>query len=201
MREDAVREDAVLEDAVLEDAVLEDAVLEDAVLEDAVLEDAVLEDAVLSVREQAVVLAVADAYYPPHGPIPISGTEAGLLPYFDAYVRRSAHRQRFLIRLLLLFIQLSPLLFGPRRRRFTRLSHTDRLRFLDGAFTSRIYFRRVSFVSLRAVMTMAYLADPGVARHMGMVSDNDPFGLGRSASAPADPVSDNGCDSAAKRAS
>lgn len=132
----------------------------------------------LSQPERTLVRAVADAFFPPGGPIPVSGTEAGAVDYFDGYVQRSSTRQAVLIRLLLAFTELSPMIFGPRRQRFTVLSHDERVRFLDTARSSSIYFRRVSFVGFRALMTMAYLANDEVARHVGMVADRDPFGLG-----------------------
>ena len=130
-------------------------------------------------REQRVLTAVADAFFPPGGPIPLSGSEAGVTAYFDRYIGRSGTRQAFLMRLLLLFMDLSPVAFGPQRQLFSRLTLEERIAHLRDAFTSRIYFRRVSFISLRALMTMAYLADDQVARHMGMCFDTDPFGVGR----------------------
>ena len=133
------------------------------------------DDAVLSRREQALVAAVADAFFPPDGPIPVSGQQAGLVRYFDGYLGRSAPRQRFLMRLLMLFTELSPLSFGPVHKPFTKLSHAERLDFLQSASTSRIYFRRVAFVSLRALMTMAYLGNGEVGRHMNMKAYTDPF--------------------------
>ena len=134
-----------------------------------------LTPSLLSRREQAVVEAAGNAFFPPGGPIPISGSEAGVVRYFDGYLRRSSRRQVFLMRLLFAFTELSPLVFGPRRRRFTRLSRADQIEHLRRAFVSRVYLRRVSFVSLRAVMTMAYLANDDVAKSMRMVTDADPF--------------------------
>ena len=40
---------------------------------------------------------------------------------------------------------------------------------------SPIYFRRIAFLSLRTMLTMGYLADPRVAKHVGMVADTAPF--------------------------
>ena len=137
-----------------------------------------LEDSVLTGPEQELVCAVADTFFPPAGPIPVSGTEAGLLEYFDAYVRNSDRLQATLIHLLLTFTDMSPLLFGPRFARFSNLSDDDKLTFLQGAFTSNIYFRRISFVSIRAVMTMAYLSNDAVAKVMEMDNQTDPFGIG-----------------------
>lgn len=127
--------------------------------------------------ERALVAAVADAFFPPAGPIPLSGSDAGILRYFDSYLKRAQITQRVLMRLLLVFTELGPLLFGPSRRPFTRLSQDQRLRFLDEAGRSRLYLRRVSFIGLRALMTMAYLSNEQVAERMGMVANTDPFGL------------------------
>ena len=137
-----------------------------------------LPDGVLNRCEQALVTAVADALFPPNGPIPLSGSEAGVLAYFDGYVRRSLPRQRVLMRLLLIFTEYSPLLFGPVRRRFTRLSQDDRLAYMERCSVSNFYFRRIAFLSFRTLMTMAYLAHPEVERAMRMCADCDPFRMG-----------------------
>ena len=135
----------------------------------------------LSAREQALVLAAADTFFAQGGPIPLSGTEAGVLSYFDAYFERCPPHQQLLIRLLLLSTELGPLAFGPWPSRFTRLNSERRTRFFAEAFSSRLYFRRLSFISLRAIMTMAYLAHPEVARRMGMIPNTDPFNLSEAA--------------------
>jgi hypothetical protein len=132
----------------------------------------------LNRREQTLIGAVADAFFPPGGPIPVSGTEAGLVPYFDRYIERSGTRTAFLMRLLIMFTDLSPIAFGGGWKRFPQLSRAQQIQHLHEASTSAIYFRRVSFVSLRALMTMAYLSNDEVARHMNMKHDADPFGMG-----------------------
>jgi hypothetical protein len=134
----------------------------------------------LSAREAALLGAVADSFFPPGGPIPVSGTRAGVVEYFDRYVGRSGGRQAFLMRLLFLFTDLSPIAFGKVRKRFTELSRPQRIAHLHEAFVSSIYFRRVSFISLRALMTMAYLSNDEVARHLRMHHHPDPFAPGAS---------------------
>lgn len=137
-----------------------------------------LTDALMNHREQAIVAAFANAFFPPGGPIPMSGTEAGVTRYFDDYLKRSAPLQRLLIRLLLRYLELEPFVFGPRASRFSKLPHTEQLASLESTGTSSIYFRRVSFISLRALMTMAYLANEEVARAIRMTQSADPFSLG-----------------------
>ncbi|MBW2525753.1 MAG: hypothetical protein JRI23_16335 [Deltaproteobacteria bacterium] len=138
---------------------------------------ALMRGSVLSQMEQALVSAVADTLFPPDGLFPISGTEAGVVPYFDAYLRRCHGQEALLLHLLLFFTELSPVVFGPRPTTFSRLSLEHRTAFLEGAFHSRIYFRRVAFTSMRALMTMAYFAHPDVAAHVGFVTNPDPFDL------------------------
>lgn len=144
-----------------------------------------LDGSTLNRMEQALVSAVADALFPPGGLFPLSGSEAGMVEYFDGYLRRCHGPEGFLLRLLLLFTELSPFAFGPRRAPFSRLSLAHRTRFLQEAFKSRIYFRRVAFTSMRALMTMGYLSNRQVADHMGFVPNPDPFGLNDSEEVPS----------------
>lgn len=132
----------------------------------------------LSAGEARLIEAAANAFFPPGGPIPRSGVDAGCVAWFERYLGLSDARQRLLVRMMLAFVQHAPLVFGPERRRFTRASPAARIAFLKRASTSRIYFLRVVFLSLRAMMTMAYLADPAVMAAIGMRADTDPFGLG-----------------------
>jgi hypothetical protein len=127
----------------------------------------------LNRREQALVAAAADAMFPPAGPIAISGSEAGLVAYTDAYVGRVPAASRALIGLLFVFLEHAPWVFGPRRRRFTKLSPEQRIAALARMAQSPIYFRRVAFLSLRTILSMGYLAHPVVARRIGMLPPED----------------------------
>jgi len=131
--------------------------------------------ATLNAKEQAFVAACADALFPAGGPIPLSGTEAGVLGYMDAYVRRLPPGSRALIRLLFLFTEHAPWILGPRRARFTRLSADDRIRALDAMAKSPVYFLRVAFLSLRTMLSIGYLANESVAGRIGMVPRKAPF--------------------------
>lgn len=131
--------------------------------------------ALLGRKEQAVVAACADTLFPPGGPIPLSGTETGLVAYVDRYLRGLPALPRLLGRLLFHSIEHAPWVFGPRRARFTRLSPQERAAALDQMARSSIYFRRVSFLSMRAMLTMGYLAHPGVATTMRITADRAPF--------------------------
>jgi hypothetical protein len=136
---------------------------------------AALRGALLSRKEQAIVSACADALFPPGGPIPLSGTDAGLVRYMDAYLGRMPRLPQILARLLLISVEHGPWIFGPRPARFTRLKPVERIAVLRAMARSSIYFRRLSFLSLRTMMTMGYLAHPEVAKRMHIVPYAAPF--------------------------
>lgn len=129
----------------------------------------------MSRKEQAILAAAADALFPPGGPIPLSGTEAGAIPYLDAYVGRVDRTQRALMRLLFQAVEHGPWLLGPRFARFTRLDAAERIAFLRRLAKSDLYFLRVIFLSLRVMLTMAYLANETVARRMRIETNLAPF--------------------------
>lgn len=131
----------------------------------------------LTYQEQAIVAKAADSLFPADGPITISGTDAGLVAYMDVSLRRTPANMRVLIHLLLFFFEHGTLLFGPYRSRFTRLDERQRVEVLETMSVSRIYFQRVTFLSLRTMLCMGYLANPGVASQIGWIADANPFGL------------------------
>lgn len=141
----------------------------------------------LSRKEQAILAAAADALFPPGGPIPLSGTDAGAIPYLDAYVGRVDRTQRALMRLLFQAVEHGPWLLGPRFSRFTRLDAASRIVFLGKLAKSDLYFLRIIFLSLRVMLTMAYLANSDVARRMRIETNLAPFAPRAAASIAPEP--------------
>lgn len=117
--------------------------------------------------EHRVVAACADTMFPSAGPIPFSGTESGIVEYVNAYIAGLSRMRGLLVRLLFLFIQCSPLVYGPRRTLFTRLTQEERTTLFTSMSVSGTYFRRVAiFQAMRAIMTFAYMANPSVMSHI-----------------------------------
>lgn len=116
----------------------------------------------LTRKEEAFVVACEEAFFPAGGPLP-SGHDAGIVRYFDRMVAELPRRQRFLIRLLFVFVEHGGLLFGPVRARITRQSREERIRTFRDWELSSVYFRRTAFLSLRTLMTMAYFDAPSVS--------------------------------------
>jgi hypothetical protein len=129
----------------------------------------------LTGRETTIVSAAADAMFPRGGTISESGTQAGVVYYLDAQLGLVSKKNKSLIRLLFLFVELSPFVFGPRRRRFTRLSEAEQTRVLRQAASSHVYFYRLSFLSLRTLLCMGYLANDSVNAQLDCVPNTRPF--------------------------
>jgi hypothetical protein len=130
--------------------------------------------AVLGAKEQAIVAACADALFPQGGAIPLSGTEAGVVRWLDEHMRELPAPTRMLVRLMLQFVELGPWIFGPRCARFTRLDPRERIAALKDMSQSRVYFRRVAFLSLRTLLSMGYLANESVAQRIGIRTSPSP---------------------------
>jgi hypothetical protein len=128
----------------------------------------------LSAKEQAVIEASADAFFPSGGVLPISATEAGVIPYMNQTIEGAPPQTRLLLRLLFQFVEHGPWLFNLRSR-FTRQSPEQRVATLQAWAESRFYFLRVTFTSLRTLVSLAYLADQRVIDRIGAVSNLAPF--------------------------
>lgn len=128
----------------------------------------------LSKKELAIASACAETLFPERDPMPLTGLEAGVVEYLDAHVAGLPNDKRFQIRLLLAFIEHSPWIFGPSSR-FTALSPSLREIFLAEMATSRLYFRRLCFVSLRTLLCFAYFANEKIAARVGSAPNLQPF--------------------------
>ncbi|MBM4353148.1 MAG: gluconate 2-dehydrogenase subunit 3 family protein [Deltaproteobacteria bacterium] len=117
-------------------------------------------------RERATIRAIGETLLPAGGPVPPSSEDAGVATYIEDYLAKIPLRQSRLLRLLFSAIEYLPLL--TRFRRFSALPVEARAACLRAWERSRLYVRRAAFTSLRAVFTMAYLANEEVQRSLGM---------------------------------
>jgi hypothetical protein len=127
----------------------------------------------LSRREYATLAAAARATFPPGGEIPPSGLDAAIPSWVDRYLGAASSRTRLLLRMLLFLVEHATLLFpAPGRgglRRFSSLSPAQQIAYLQGWRRSKLFVRRTVFLSLRAILTMGYFADPAVLRSLGLL--------------------------------
>lgn len=122
----------------------------------------------LSSRDIAVLDAVGEAMFPAGGAIPASARDAGLLSYMDDYFGWHSPANRLLMKALFFLFEHATLVFGPSRRRLSAHDARDREEYLAGWDESRFYLRRMAFQSLRAMVTMGYLASTEVEAHLGV---------------------------------
>ena len=123
---------------------------------------------ILAPREAAFVEAAAETLFPSGGELAPSGREARVPEWVDAYLALQPARGRRLMRLLFCLVEQATILFAAPgrggRRRFSSLDPAQRVAHLEGWQRSRFFPRRLVFTSLRAILTMAYFADPAVLR-------------------------------------
>jgi hypothetical protein len=124
----------------------------------------------LSRREVAFLHAAGDATFPRGGAIAASGSDADVAGYTDRWLAVSQARIRTLMRSLFFLVEHATLVFPAPGwggwRRFSSLSHAQRILALDGWRTSRHFARRAVFIALRAILTMGYFAHPPVLRQL-----------------------------------
>jgi hypothetical protein len=122
--------------------------------------------------EVAFISSAAEAMYPAGGPIPSSGLDADLPGYLERLMAASGFRTRVLLHLLFFLVEHGTLVFPTSgrggMRRFSAQDVENRVVALDGWAESTVFFRRVVFTSLRAVLTMGYFAHPPVVRRLGL---------------------------------
>lgn len=126
----------------------------------------------LAARELATVRAAARVIFPAGGAIEASGDSARVGQHTDRFVHAQNSSNRVLMHLLFFAVEHGTLVFpshGPGRfRRFSDLRSDQQLAYLEGWRQSERPERRLVFMSLRAIVTMGYFADPGVLRSLGL---------------------------------
>ena len=126
----------------------------------------------LAPREVAFLEAAAEATFPAGGSVPVSGVDANLPRYLDRYFDQLHGPRKLQIRLLLMLVEQATFFFpAPGRlgmRRFSSLDLPQREAVLQGWSESRFFLRRFIFATLRAVLTLGYLADPATLRHLDL---------------------------------
>ena len=139
--------------------------------------------AIMTHTERAVIQACAEVLLPQGGAIPLSGMDAGVLPYFDNVLARVPMTTRVLLRALIHFVEFSPWLYGPFKTRTSRLAPRHREKVLRTLMNSRLYLLRTAFLGLRTVLTIAYFGSEEVNRSIGATPDLNPFALPEEAAA------------------
>jgi len=119
-------------------------------------------------NEAAFLTAASEALFPRGGAVEPSGLDADIPGYVDRYLGDLPPKLSFLMRcLFLLFEHATLFLRAPGsggRRRFSALSREQQVAVLERWRSAGIFPMRLVFTSLRAILTMGYLAAPAVLR-------------------------------------
>ncbi len=122
--------------------------------------------------EAAFLAAAADVIFPEGGPLPPSGSEAGVPRYLDGYLRLLPTTQRRLIRMLFFLLEHGTIIFPADgrggRRRFTRLTLHGQVAYMRSWHAGRYGWQRLVFTAFRAILGTAYLGDGQVLGHLGL---------------------------------
>ncbi len=118
--------------------------------------------------EAAFLDAAAEAIFPPGGELGWSGRDADLPDYLDQHLEASPPRIRALVHALCLLLEHATLIFpapgAGGRRRFSSLRPVQQAAVLEAWSESGIFFRRLAFTSLRALITLGTLSHPPLLR-------------------------------------
>lgn len=122
---------------------------------------------ILGNKTYAIVCAIGEALLPQGGDIPLSHIEARVPQFVDEYMANLPAMMRNLIFALFFLMEHAAYLFAFTTHRLSDLPVEKRVAYLDGWENSRIYYRRMAFMSLRAIYGMAYLGCPDVEKAIG----------------------------------
>ena len=111
----------------------------------------------LSQREVRLITAIGETVFPKIDGMP-SVSEAKVVEYFDDLLVHLPFKEKLLIRSLLTPIEVQMLVFnGMSPKLFTRASHEERQRNLEGWESSNIFQRRIVFMAVRTLLLWAYV--------------------------------------------
>jgi choline dehydrogenase-like flavoprotein len=122
--------------------------------------------AMLTSAERATLDALAAAFFPGGGAIPVDGVTAHVPETMERYLAAFSPTVRHRLRLCLQGFDLLPLL-SSYRRRFRRMGAAERNAFIEEA-TAGPLWRRLPLTLLKQLCTSAYCSDPAVAAAIGI---------------------------------
>ena len=114
-----------------------------------------------------IAQAFAGRIIPPGGDLPFAVADTDCLAFLEKYLSELPSGTALGLKALLVALDLMPVLFIYRPRRFASLSPEDQDRYLLDWQESRIYWRRMALVLLKALFGIGFYNDPKVLRHLG----------------------------------
>lgn len=119
---------------------------------------------VLTAREEGIVRALLDTFFPRGADLP-PADDGFILPRLDAYLAGTDADARLLFRAMLHVVEDSAVL--SEGARFTRLDPAARARLVRYWELTPMYLRRMAFKSVKLLCAMPYFEQADVRREMG----------------------------------
>lgn len=120
----------------------------------------------LTDKEYKIVRALSDALIPRGGAFPLGAEDLNAAEKVDEFLGYLRPDIRMEIKVMMKILNYSPL-FSLKLRTFTRMSLDERIAYIQAWEESRFYSRRAILLALKALVCMAFYADPKVEEILG----------------------------------
>lgn len=117
-------------------------------------------------KEYEILRAMAEAMIPHGGAFEPGADDVGVAEQIDGLLRYLQPDFRFGLRMLLRFLQISPV-FSMKFTTFTRMSLEDRIAYIQKWEDGRFYPRRTIILLLKALVCLVFYSDPRVEASLG----------------------------------
>lgn len=121
----------------------------------------------LKPRQRDILLVIAETMLPTNIGFPIAPDENNLIAPVEKLLAPAGRRGMAGLGALLMIFEWAAVIFLPRFKPFTRLSVNDREKYLKGWMNSRLKYRRLLFISLKAIVCMVFFSDEKVKVGVG----------------------------------
>lgn len=121
----------------------------------------------LNEPQRHILITLAETMLPPNVGFPIAPDVTNLVIPIEKLLSPLRKRGMKSFGFLLYLFEWSALLFLPRFRPFTKLSPSDREKYLIGWEKSRIKYRRWLMLALKALVCLVFFSDAGVKAAVG----------------------------------
>lgn len=121
----------------------------------------------LNPRQRHILQTLAETMLPPNVGFPIAPDTTNLVIPIEKLLSPLRERGMKSFGLLLYLFEWAALVFLPRFKPFTKLSPTDREKYLIGWEKSRIKYRRWLMLTLKALVCLVFFSDPNVKAAVG----------------------------------
>ena len=130
--------------------------------------DTSIESAIqLNPRQRHILRTIAETMLPPDVGFPIAPDDDNLVIPVERLLSPLGKRGINGLGTFLYFFDWAALIFVPRFKPFTKLSPQDREKYLKGWQNSRIKYRRMLMLSMKALVCLIFFSDPKVKAAVG----------------------------------